>query len=195
MRRLVVLLTLALALSGCGINAIPTKEEAAKAAWAQVLNQYQRRADLIPNLVATVRGAADFERDTLEAVVKARADATSINIDAEGLSNPALLQQFEKAQGALSSALSRLLVTVERYPDLKATQNYANLQAQLEGAENRIAVARRDFIGAVQAYNTEIKTFPGRIWASLMYGSEEMASFTVADEAAIAAPPQVNFGN
>ncbi len=183
----------ALALGGCGVNAIPTLEEQAKAQWAQVLNQYQRRADLIPNLVATVKGAADFERSTLEAVVNARAKVAQMQLPADILTNPAAMQQFQENQGALTSALSRLLVVVEQYPDLKANQNFVTLQAQLEGTENRIAVARKDFIAAVQAYNTEIKTIPGRWWAALLYPeAKEMAQFQ-ADEGAAQAP-KVDFG-
>ncbi|HTN31282.1 MAG TPA: LemA family protein [Pseudomonas sp.] len=163
------LLLLALLLSGCGINNIPTYDEQVKSAWAQVENQYQRRADLIPNLVETVKGYARQEQDTLTAVVEARAKATSIQVDASTLDNPEQLRQFDQAQQQLSGALSRLMVVVERYPDLKSNQNFLALQSQLEGTENRIAVARRDFIAAVQRYNTEIRTFPGRIWHTLMY--------------------------
>ena len=140
-----------------------------KSAWAQVENQYQRRADLIPNLVETVKGYARQEQDTLTAVVEARAKATSIQVDASTLDNPERLRQFDQAQQELSGALSRLMVVVERYPDLKSNQNFLALQSQLEGTENRIAVARRDFIAAVQRYNTEIRTFPGRIWHTLLY--------------------------
>ena len=163
------LLLFALLLSGCGINNIPTYDEQVKSAWAQVENQYQRRADLIPNLVETVKGYARQERDTLTAVIEARAKATSIQVDASTLDNPEQLRQFDQAQQQLSGALSRLMVVVERYPDLKSNQNFLALQSQLEGTENRIAVARRDFIAAVQRYNTEIRTFPGRIWHTLMY--------------------------
>lgn len=163
------LLLLALLLSGCGINNIPSYDEQVKSAWAQVENQYQRRADLIPNLVETVKGYARQEQDTLTAVVEARAKATSIQVDASTLDNPEQLRQFDEAQQQLSGALSRLMVVVERYPDLKSNQNFLALQSQLEGTENRIAVARRDFIAAVQRYNTEIRTFPGRIWHTLMY--------------------------
>ena len=163
------LLLLALLLSGCGINNIPSYDEQVKSAWAQVENQYQRRADLIPNLVETVKGYARQEQDTLTAVVEARAKATSIQVDASTLDNPEQLRQFDQAQQQLSGALSRLMVVVERYPDLKSNQNFLALQSQLEGTENRIAVARRDFIAAVQRYNTEIRTFPGRIWHTLMY--------------------------
>jgi LemA protein len=189
-RRLAVLLLAALAaiLSGCGVNAIPTYEEQAKAGWSQVLNQYQRRADLIPNLVETVKAAANFERSTLEAVVNARAKVAQTQIPADILTNPEAMQQFQANQGALTSALSRLMVVVEQYPDLKANQNFQTLQAQLEGTENRIAVARRDYIGAVQAYNTELKTIPGRWWAAWFYpDAKEMAQFQ-ADETATEVP-------
>jgi LemA protein len=155
--------------AGCGINTIPTYDESVKAAWGQVENQYQRRADLVPNLVATVKGYAEHERETLEAVVEARAKVAQMNVSPELLDDPAAFQAFEANQAALSSALSRLLVVVERYPDLKANQNFLALQSQLEGTENRIAVARRDYIRAVQAYNTELRTFPGRIWHAILY--------------------------
>ncbi|MCK9799884.1 hypothetical protein BK634_27120 [Pseudomonas chlororaphis] len=163
------LILLSSLLSGCGINNIPTLDEQVKADWGQVQNQYQRRADLIPNLVETVKGYAKHEQDTLTAVIEARAKATSIQVDAKTLDNPEKLKQFQQAQDQLSGALSRLMVVSERYPDLKANQNFLALQSQLEGTENRIAVARRDFILAVQKYNTEIRTFPGRLWHSLMY--------------------------
>jgi LemA protein len=185
-------LAAALPLAGCGINNIPNYQEQAKAAWAQVLNQYQRRADLVPNLVATVKGAANFESKTLEAVVEARAKVGQTVLPPDILNNQQAMQAFEQNQAGLTSALSRLLVVVEQYPDLKANANFQTLQAQLEGTENRIAVARRDYIEAVRAYNTELKTFPGRIWAMLLYSSyQEMAQFT-ADEKALTAPT-VNF--
>lgn len=167
--RLTLLLLLGSVLVGCGINKIPTYDEQVKSAWSQVENQYQRRADLIPNLVETVKGFATQERETLTDVVEARAKATSIQISAEDLDDPAKMQQFEQAQAQLTGALSRLMAVSERYPDLKSNQNFLTLQSQLEGTENRIAVARRDYIAAVQQYNTEIRTFPGRIWHSLMY--------------------------
>ena len=156
-------------LAGCGINNIPQYDEQVKSAWSQVENQYQRRADLIPNLVETVKGYARQEQDTLTAVTEARAKATSIQISADDLDDPQKLQQFQQAQSQLTGALSRLMAVSERYPDLKSNQNFLALQSQLEGTENRIAVARRDFIAAVQRYNTEIRTFPGRIWHTLMY--------------------------
>jgi Uncharacterized conserved protein len=175
---LVVLLT------GCGVNTIPTLEEQAKAAWSQVQNQYQRRADLIPNLVETVKGAAAFEKETLQAVVEARAKVAQTQLPPEMLTNPEAFKAFEQNQAALSSALSRLLVVVERYPDLKANQNFLALQSQLEGTENRIAVARRDYIEAVRKYNTELKTFPGRLWAMTLYsGNEPMQTFAAAENA------------
>jgi len=187
-----LLVAMAAVLSGCGVNAIPSYEEQAKAAWSHVQNQYQRRADLIPNLVETVKAAANFERSTLEAVINARAKATQ-PIPADILTNPEAMQNFQQNQGELTSALSRLMVVVEQYPDLKANQNYLTLQAQLEGTENRIAVARRDFIDAVRQYNTELKTIPGRWWAALLYpDAKEMAQFQV-DEAATEVP-KVDFG-
>jgi LemA protein len=188
-----LLVAMAALLSGCGVNAIPSYEEQAKANWSQVLNQYQRRADLIPNLVETVKASANFERSTLEAVVEARAKATQMAIPADILTNPEAMRQFQENQGALTSALSRLMVVVERYPDLKANQNFLTLQAQLEGTENRIAVARRDFIDAVRLYNTELKTIPGRWWAALLYPeAKEMAQFEA--DAAAAEVPKVDFG-
>ena len=156
-------------LSGCGINNIPTYDEQVKAAWSQVENQYQRRADLIPNLVNTVKGYAAHEQEVLVDVTQARAKVGSIQVDGNMLDNPERLQQFEQAQRQLGSALQRLMVVAERYPDLKANQNFLALQSQLEGTENRISVARRDYIAAVQTYNTEIRTFPGRLWHSVLY--------------------------
>ena len=167
--RIVALLAMASLLSGCGINNIPQYDEQVKAAWAQVENQYQRRADLIPNLVETVKGYAKQEQDTLTKVIEARAKATSIQIDAKTLDDPAKLQQYDQAQQQLSGALSRLMVVSERYPDLKSNQNFLALQSQLEGTETRIAVARRDFITDVEKYNTEIRTFPGKLWQMTMY--------------------------
>jgi LemA protein len=195
LRRLAALMLIAMGalLSGCGVNAIPTYEEQAKASWAQVLNQYQRRADLIPNLVETVKGAANFERSTLEAVVNARAKVTQTPIPPDILTNPEAMRQFQENQGALSAALSRLMVVVERYPDLKANQNFLTLQAQIEGTENRIGVARRDYIDAVRVYNTELRTIPGRWWAALLYpDAKEMAQFQVEEPATQV--PQVDFG-
>jgi LemA protein len=186
-------LVAALVLSGCGVNNIPTLDEAVKASWAQVLNQYQRRADLIPNLVETVRGYAAQERDTLTAVVEARAKATQVQIPPDILTNPEAFQRFQQSQDALSGALSRLLVVVERYPDLKSNQNFLQLQAQLEGTENRIGVARRDYIQSVQAYNTEIRTFPGVIWASTLYRDAKVKENFQAQPGA-EQPPRVDFG-
>ena len=188
--RLATLLLLATLLSGCGINNIPTYDEQAKAAWAQVENQYQRRADLIPNLVETVKGYAKHEQETLTAVIEARAKATSIQVDASTLNNPQAMQQYQQAQSQLSGALSRLMVVSERYPELKADQNFLALQAQLEGTENRISVARRDFIASVERYNLEIRTFPGRIWHSLMYSDMPLReTFEATAPAANQAPP------
>jgi LemA protein len=183
---------LGLAVSGCGYNAIPTLEEQAKAKWAEVQNNYQRRADLIPNLVATVQGYAKQEKDVLTAVVEARAKATQVKLDVSQLDDPDKLKQFEAAQNQLSGALGRLLAVSENYPDLKSNQNFLALQSQLEGTENRIAVARRDYIEAVRAYNTELKTFPGVFWAATFFrANKPMAEFAASDNAQ--APPQVKF--
>src|SRR6516225_9234739 len=177
---------------GGSYNSLVNLDQATQAQWAQVLNQYQRRADLVPNLVATVKGAANFESKTLEAVVEARAKVGQMQLPPDILTNQQAFQTFQQNQGALTSALSRLMVVVEQYPELKANANFQTLQAQLEGTENRIAVARRDYIQAVQQYNTELVTFPGRIWAMLLYSSyKEMAQFT-ADEKAMTVPA-VNF--
>jgi LemA protein len=181
-----------LGLSGCGYNTIPTQEEQAKARWADVQNQYQRRADLIPNLVATVQGYAKQEREVLTAVVEARAKATQVKIEASQLTDPDKLKQFQDAQNQLSGALGRLLAVSERYPDLKSNQNFLALQSQLEGTENRIAVARRDYIEAVRVYNTELKTFPGVLWAATFFrGNKPMAEFAANETAQT--PPQVKF--
>jgi LemA protein len=181
-------------LSACGFNTIPTNEERAKAAWSEVLNQYQRRADLIPNLVETVRGYAAHEREVLEAVVQARAQATQVQISPELLQDPAAFEAFQQSQSQLTGALSRLLAVVENYPDLKANQNFLALQAQLEGTENRIAVARRDYIEAVRVYNTSLRTLPSMIWAKIWFtDNEPFQNFTVAEEKMEV--PQVNFDN
>lgn len=181
-----------LALSGCGVNNIPSYEETAKAKWSDVQNQYQRRADLIPNLVETVKGYAAQEREVLTQVIEARAKATQVKVDASTVTDPAKFKEFQDAQNQLSGALGRLLVTVERYPDLKSNQNFLALQSQLEGTENRIAVARRDYIEGVRAYNTELKTFPGVIWASTLYRSyKPMETFTAAAD--VQRPPAVKF--
>jgi len=191
---LIVIVFLASLLSGCGINNIPTLEENAKAKWSQVLNQYKRRSDLIPNLVETVKGFAAQEKDVLTAVVEARAKASSVQVSPDMLTNPDAVKGFLENQGALGGALSRLLVTVERYPELKSSQNFLTLQSQLEGTENRISVARRDYIEAVRLYNTELKTIPGRWWRSLMYSDNDpMATFDVAPEETVT--PKVNFDN
>jgi len=173
-----------------GINTIPTLQEKVTASWSQVENQYQRRMDLIPNLVKTVKGYAAHERGTLEAVVQARANATKVTINAGDLNNPEAIAKFEKAQGQLSSALSRLLAVSENYPNLKADQNFLALQSQLEGTENRIAVARKDYIETVQQYNTTIRTFPGMLWAAI-YGAKPKANFTATSGAEKA--PDVEF--
>jgi LemA protein len=175
-----VVIALAAMLSACGVNTIPTYEEQAKAAWSEVQNQYQRRADLIPNLVETVKGYAKQEETVLTEVTEARAKATQVAIPADILTNPEALQKYQAAQGELGAALSRLLSITEAYPDLKSNQNFLALQSQLEGTENRIAVARRDYIQAVQTYNTEVRTFPGLLWA-MIWGAKPMATFA-ADE-------------
>ena len=187
--QLTVVLFMSWLLAGCGINNIPQYDEQVKAAWSQVENQYQRRADLIPNLVETVKGYARQEQDTLTAVTEARAKATSIQISADDLDDPQKLQQFQQAQNQLTGALSRLMAVSERYPDLKSNQNFLALQSQLEGTENRISVARRDFIAAVERYNTEIRTFPGRIWHTLMYSDMPIReNFEATSENADQAP-------
>lgn len=188
-----IMLPLFLLLSGCGINTIPTLDEKTKSAWAEVQNQYQRRADLVPNLVETVKGYASHERETLQAVTEARAKVGSMQINSETLNNPEQLRAFEQAQGELSSALQHLMVVVERYPDLKANQNFLNLQSQLEGTENRIAIARRDFIQTVGAFNTEIRTFPGRIWHSILYSDLPIKENFEATSANAERAPEVNF--
>jgi LemA protein len=187
-----VAVILGLTVSGCGYNTIPTYEEQAKAKWGDVQNNYQRRADLIPNLVATVQGYARQEKDVLTAVVEARAKATQVKLDASQLTEPDKLKQFQDAQNQLTGALGRLLAVSENYPDLKSNQNFLALQSQLEGTENRIAVARRDYIEAVRVYNTELKTFPGLLWASTVFrGNKPMAEFTASDTAQ--STPQVKF--
>jgi LemA protein len=167
--------------AGCGVNTIPTLDEQVKSQWSEVQNQYQRRAELIPNLVETVKGFAAQERETLTAVVEARAKATSINVSADQLSDPAAVEKFRQAQEQLSGALGRLLAVTENYPELKSNQNFLALQSQLEGTENRIAVARRDYIGSVQTYNTEVRTFPGRLWAWI-YGAQPKATFATSEQ-------------
>ena len=179
--RAIVVLCLVLFMAGCGVNTIPTEQEQAKAAWSEVQNQYQRRADLIPNLVNTVKGFAQQEQKVLIDVTEARAKATSVQINANQLTDPEALRRFQDAQAQLSGALGRLLAVSENYPDLKSNQNFLALQSQLEGTENRIAVARRDYIQAVQVYNTEVETFPGRFWA-VIYSAKPMAAFTTTEE-------------
>ncbi len=170
-------------ISGCGINNIPTFDEKAKASWSEVLNQYQRRADLIPNLVETVKGFAEQERKVLVDVVEARAKATQTKLPDDILTNPEAFKKFQQAQSQLSGALGRLLVVVERYPDIKSNQNFLTLQSQLEGTENRIAIARRDYIESVRIYNTEIRTIPGRWWRALLYpDAQPLETFTVEPE-------------
>jgi LemA protein len=173
----------ALVTAGCGINNIPTYEQSAKAAWSEVLSQYKRRTDLIPNLVETVKGFADQEKSVLTEVIEARAKATSVQLPVDQLSNPEAMKQFQEAQGQLSGALGKLLLVIERYPDIKSGQNFLALQSALEGTENRIGIARRDYIEAVRVYNTELNTIPGRWWKSFMYpASKEMATFDIPAE-------------
>src|SRR6516164_3889289 len=189
---MIAVLCVSSVLSGCGYNTIPTLDEQAKARWSDVQNQYQRRADLIPNLVATVQGYAKQEKDVLTAVVEARAKATQIKVDASQLTDPEKVKQFLDAQNQLTGALGRLLALQENYPDLKSNANFLALQKQLEGTENRIAVARRDYIEAVRAYNTALRTFPTVLWAKTAFSGEKpMAEFTAATGAET--PPQVKF--
>jgi LemA protein len=183
---------LAVLLSGCGYNEFQSLDEQTKSAWSEVLNQYQRRADLVPNIVATVKGEAAFEQDTLTRVVEARARATSMQVTPETLNNPEAFAKFQAAQGELSSALSRLLVVTENYPNLKANQGFQDLRVQLEGTENRIAVARNRYIQAVQAYNVLARSFPNNLTA-MVFGYDVKPSFSVQNEAQISAPPAVNF--
>jgi LemA protein len=186
------MLVVSFALGACGINNVPTLEEQAKSAWSEVQNQYQRRADLIPNLVETVKGFAEQEREVLTQVTEARAKATQIQVDASTVTDPQKFQEFQQAQNQLSGALGRLLATVERYPELKSNANFLALQSQLEGTENRIAVARRDYIEAVRAYNTELRTIPGRWIAAFLYpDATPMQTFTAT--AGSDRPPEVKF--
>src|SRR6516165_507289 len=186
------LLGIALTASGCGYNTIPTLEEQAKARWGDVQNQYQRRADLIPNLVETVKGYATQEKSVLTAVIEARAKATQVKVDASQLTDPDKIKAFQDAQNQLTGALGRLLAVSENYPDLKSNANFLALQSQLEGTENRIAVARRDYIDAVRAFNTALRTFPTVIWAKTAFSGEKpMAEFTATTGAET--PPQVKF--
>jgi LemA protein len=188
---IILLLCIGGIVSGCGYNTIPTLDEQAKARWSDVQNQYQRRADLIPNLVATVQGYAKQEKDVLTAVIEARAKATQIKLDVSQLTDPEKVKQFQDAQNQLTGALGRLLAVAENYPDLKSNANFLALQSQLEGTENRISVSRRDYIEAVRAYNTEIRTFPSIIWAKRVFGSKPMAEFAANESAQT--PPQVKF--
>jgi LemA protein len=185
-------LAAALALSGCGYNQFQTLDEQVKAGWSEVLNQYQRRADLIPNIVATVKGEANFEQETLTKVIEARAKATSIQVTPETLNNPEAFNKFQQAQGELSSALSRLMVVVEQYPNLKANQGFQDLRVQLEGTENRITVARNRYIKAVADFNVLARSFPTNLTA-MLFSYSVKPSFTVANEAQISAPPTVSF--
>ena len=174
---------LSLSLAGCGVNNIPTYENAAKAAWSNVQNEYKRRADLIPNLVETVKGFADQEKSVLTEVIEARAKATSVQLPADILTNPDAMKNFQDAQQQLGGALGKLLAVIERYPDIKSGQNFLALQSELAGAENRIAISRRDYIESVKAFNTELVTIPGRWWKSFMYpASKEMATFEITAE-------------
>jgi LemA protein len=191
--RAALVLVSAVLLSACGLNSIPTAEENAKARWADVQTNYQRRADLIPNLVATVKGSAAAENKTLTDVVNARARATSIQVSANDLTDPAKVQAFQAAQQQLSGSLSRLLANVEAYPELKSQGNFTTLMSQLEGTENRIAISIRDYNGAVQAYNTRIRTFPDALGAKIFYGAKPITPFQAKAGADVA--PTVNFGN
>jgi LemA protein len=192
MRHWLFTIALAAALSGCGYNDFQRLDEQSRAAWSEVLNQYQRRADLVPNIVATVKGEAAFEQDTLTKVVEARAKATSIQVTPETLNNPEAMAKFQAAQGELGGALSRLMVVSERYPDLKANQGFRDLRVQLEGTENRITVARNRYIQTVQEYNVLARSFPTNLTAKV-FGYDAKPSFAVANEAQISAPPVVDF--
>lgn len=183
---------LAISLSGCGYNDFQRLDEQSRSAWSEVLNQYQRRADLIPNIVATVKGEASFEQETLARVIEARSRATSVQVTPDMVNDPAAMQRFQAAQGELGGALSRLMVVVEQYPNLKANQGFSDLRVQLEGTENRITVARNRYIQAVQEYNVLARSFPTNLTA-MVFSYEPKASFQVADEAAVSAPPKVDF--
>lgn len=188
-----LMIALTALLGGCGVNNIPTYEQSAKAAWSEVQNQYKRRADLIGNLVETVKGFAEQEKSVLTEVTEARAKAVAVQIPADVLTNPAALKQFQDAQNTLGGALRQLMVAVERYPDIKSGENFRQLQSQLEGTENRISIARRDYIDAVRVYNTEISTYPGMWWKSFLYpDKKEMASFEATPEET--KTPKVDFG-
>ena len=187
-------LLLAATLTGCGYNDFQRLDEQSKSAWSEVLNQYQRRADLVPNLVATVKGEASFEQETLTRVIEARARATAIQLTPQMLEDPQAMQRFQAAQGQLGSALGRLLAVSEQYPTLKANQAFADLRVQLEGTENRITVARNRYIQTVQEYNVLARSFPSNLTA-MVFSYHPKAGFVVADEAAISAPPKVDFGS
>lgn len=186
--KFLILGLMAMTLAGCGVNNIPSYDQAMKGQWGQVQNEYQRRSDLVPNLVETVKGFAAQEKDVLTAVVEARAKATSIQLSADIVNDPEKFAKYQAAQGQLSQALGKLLSITENYPDLKSNQNFLALQSQLEGTENRIAVARRDYIGAVQTYNTELVTFPGRLWAATLYAGYRPAASFSADAGSDQAP-------
>ena len=190
--RVLSVFVLATLLGGCGYNTLQTQDEQVNSAWSEVLNQYQRRADLVPNLVNTVKGAVQAEKDILDSVISARARATSIQATPELIENPQAFQQWQAAQGELSSALSRLMVVVERYPDLKSISGFNDLRAQLEGTENRITVARKRYIDAVQDYNVTVRSFPTNLTAKV-FGHDVKQNFTVENEAAISRPPEVDF--
>jgi LemA protein len=192
MKHWILALLSAVALSGCGYNDFQRLDEQTKSAWSEVLNQYQRRADLVPNIVATVKGEANFEQETLTKVVEARAKATSIQVTAETLSNPEAFKKFQSAQGELSGALSRLMAVSERYPDLKANKGFSDLRVQLEGTDNRITVARNRYIQAVQDYNVLVRSVPSNLTA-MVFGYDAKPAFAVQNEALIAAPPTVDF--
>ncbi len=192
MKRWILMLVAAVLLTGCGYNDFQRLDEQTKSAWSEVLNQYQRRADLVPNIVATVKGEAAFEQDTLTKVIEARSKATSIQVTPETLNDPAAFNKFQAAQGELGSALSRLMVVVEQYPNLKANQGFSDLRVQLEGTENRITVARNRYIQAVQEYNVLARSFPNNLTA-MVFGYGPKANFSVQNEAAISAPPVVDF--
>jgi LemA protein len=192
-RMIVLALVMSTSVWGCGYNDLQGLDEDTKAAWSEVVNQYQRRADLIPNLVATVKGYAAHEKETLEGVVEARAKATSIQITPETLKDPVAFEQYQKVQAGLTSALGRLIAVAENYPNLKADQNFRDLQSQLEGTENRIAVARKRYIDRVAEFNKMVRYFPTNLTAKFMLHMDEKPNFTVADEKAVAKPPEVKF--
>ncbi len=192
MARWFVILVALIGLQGCGYNDFQRLDEQTKSAWSEVLNQYQRRADLVPNIVATVKGEAAFEQDTLTKVIEARSKATSIQVTPETLNDPAAFQKFQAAQGELSSALSRLMVVAEQYPNLKANQGFSDLRVQLEGTENRVTVARNAYIKTVQEYNVLTRSFPSNLTA-MVFSYQAKPGFTVQNEASISTPPSVDF--